>query len=58
MGPHPFAKGTRKVNTRSFAMDWRMRGAPRNDAMAEDIVAAMTPTFTSHPARATCFMAL
>ena len=50
-------KGKRKGKIRSPAMDCRMRGAPRNEAMAEDRVAAMTPMLTSKPVYATCFMA-
>jgi hypothetical protein len=43
-GPLPAANGARNGNTPSFASDCRMRGAPRNDASADDSVAAMTPT--------------
>ena len=41
--PTPFAKGFKTGNMRSPESDWRIRGAPRKDAMAEDNVAAITP---------------
>ena len=43
VAPVPLAKGLSKEKMRSAARDWRMRGAPRNEAMADDRVAAMTP---------------
>ena len=41
--PCPTEKAFRNGNTRSLARDWRIRGAPRYDARADDSVAAMTP---------------
>ena len=51
------AKGVRKGKMRSPDMDWRMRGAPRKEAMAEERVAAMTPASISTSKRATFLMA-
>ena len=53
VGPNPFAKGKRKGNIRSPAKDWRIRGAPKNDAIAEDKVAAITPASMRKEKRAT-----
>ena len=47
----PWRTGSRNGKTRSPASDCRMRGAPRNEAMAEDRVAAMTPASISHAQR-------
>ena len=56
-GPSPLAKGFKTLNIRSLARDWRIRGAPRKDAMAEERVAAITPALIKGLNRATDFMA-
>ena len=50
--PSPFANGPMRGYTRSDAIDWRILGAPRNDAMADDRVAEITPSHTSAPTKA------
>ncbi len=45
--PYPLANDFRMGNTRSAASDCRIRGAPRNDASAEESVAAKTPASNS-----------
>ena len=47
------ANGPSPVNSRSLASACRIRGAPRNDASAEDRVADRTPATMSHPTLAT-----
>ena len=47
-GPCPLASGVKKRKILSPASDCRMRGAPRNEAIAEDRVAAKTPASISH----------
>ena len=57
-GPSPFAKKSRNGKIRSLARDWRIRGAPIKEAMAEERVAAMTPAHTNESMAATRLIAL
>ena len=51
-GPDDLREGRRAAGTcRSAASDCRMRGAPRNEASADDSVAAITPASTSQGRR-------
>ena len=56
-GPWPLAKETRKGTILSEARDFKILGAPRNEAMAEDRVAETTPALINQPYTEICFMA-
>jgi len=56
--PTPLAKGFKTVKILSLAIDCKILGAPKKDAMAEESVAAITPAVISHGIRETFFMAL
>ena len=55
--PCPLAKGSKKEKMRSADKDCKMRGAPKNDAMAEERVAAITPAVIRKSTDATRRMA-
>ncbi len=54
--PVTLAKGNKNGKIRSADNDCRIRGAPKNDAIAEDSVAAITPALIRNSTAATRFM--
>ncbi len=54
--PAPLAKGSKNGKIRSPDNACKIRGAPKNDAIAEDKVAAITPALMRNSTAATRFM--
>jgi len=55
--PEPFENGSRTLKILSLAMDCKIRGDPKKEAMADESVAAITPAVMSPGIRDTFFIA-